>query len=173
MAAFKDTRGQGASQRGYGGAALTQELTLGFFEGHCYRAFKSFTGATQMRFVATKPFMLTFQELYVDAGAAVATITVGSTAGGSWTPLATKFPRNGVVSPQPTPSVATEEGGTITGGTVRDVLRVNSGGGASAKSESPSVRLLPAGTYYIAITVTGSTSGVYAIEFEELETTTA
>jgi hypothetical protein len=173
MAVQTDTKGKPTTQRGYNGAALTQELTLGFFQGHCYRAFKEFTTNTQMRFVATKPFLLTTQELYVDAGAAKATITVGSTAGGTWTALASKFTRNGVASPQPTPDVVVTEGGTISGGTVRDVIRVNAGGGAGASHESPSIRLLPAGTYYIAIVVTGSTSGVYAIEYEELETTTA
>lgn len=170
---FTDTKGRGTSVRGYNGAALHQELTLGFFTGRTYRAFKEFTANTQMRFVATKPFMLTSQELYVDAGSAKATITVASTPGGVWTALPTKFPKNGVVSPQPTPDVVLEEGGTITGGSTREVIRVNSGAGAGAEHTLIGVRMLPAGTYYIKLEVTGTTAGIYAIEYEELDTTTA
>lgn len=170
---FSDTKGLGASARGYNGAQLTQDLTLSFFEGRSYRAFKEFTANTQMRFVATKPFMLTSQRLSVTAGACKATITVGSTAGGVWTPLETKFSKNGVVSPVPTPSTAVEEGGTIAGGIVREVINVNSGAGSGARDELVGVRLLPPGTYYIQLTVTGTTAGIYAIEYEELETTTS
>lgn len=171
--AFTDTAGRSSSQRGYNGAQLTQELTLSFFEGKSYRAFKEFTANTQLRFVATKPFMLTSQDLAVTAGAVKATITVGSTAGGTWTALPTKFSKNGVASPAPTPGTTVEEGGTIAGGTVREVLSVNSGAGAGASRSLVGVRLLPPGTYYISLVVTGTTAGIYALEYEELETTSA
>ncbi len=170
---FSDTQGRGSTARGYNGAQLTQELTLSFFAGRSYRAFKEFTANTQLRFVATKPFMLTSQRLTVTAGACKAVITVGSTAGGAWTTLPTKFSKNGVVSPAPVPSTVVEEGGTITGGTTREIILANSGAGSGARDELVGVRLLPPGTYYIQLTVTGTTAGLYAIEYEELDVETA
>lgn len=151
------------------GAALTLDATPNLFKAKSFRAYREFTASTVLRFTASTPFLLTIQRLNVDSGAARATITVGSTPTGTFAPLPTRFSKNGVTSPQPTPDVAIDVlTGTITGGTEREVIRVNSGAGAGAVSELTGVRLLPAGTYWINIVVTGSTSGLYAIEYEEV-----
>lgn len=149
--------------------ALSLDATRGLVRGLAYRAYREFTAAVVLRLTATAPFMLTAQDLYVDAGAAKATITVGSTPTGTFAALPTKFSKNTVFLPQPVPTLTVDVlTGTIAGGSEREVLRVNSGGGAGAASGLSGVRILPAGVYWISITVTGSTSGVYNIEYEEL-----
>lgn len=168
---YKDLRLQETTQRGFNGAALRQELTLGFLQGRAFRAYRKFTANVTLRLTATKPFMLTEQRLSCSQGAAEATIYVGSTGGGTYTQLPTRFTKNGVYSPAPTPVVSIDVGGTRTGGTEREVISVNSGAGAGAVSVQNSPRLLPAGTYWIDIVVTGSTTGVYSIEYEEMTDT--
>lgn len=158
--------GQAASMDG---ALCTTLVSKAFLAGKSFRMYKAFTGATQLRFTATKPFLLKSQTMYCDAGQATAVITVGSTLGGSWTPLATKFPVNGVVSPV-TPTVSIDEGGTITGGTERERMRAASGAGVGIVNTIITPRLLPAGTYSIALTVTGTTAAIYSLEYDELET---
>ncbi|WYW03151.1 hypothetical protein Laguja5_00001 [Pseudomonas phage vB_PpuP-Laguja-5] len=166
---FNDRNGGATTNVGFDGGNSVTQLTSSFLKGKCYRAFKEFTANTQLRFVATKPFLLTSQSLYLDAGACRGVITVGSTPGGTFTALPTKFAVNGVISPAPTPDVVVSEGGTIAGGTVREVLRTASGAGVGINSSVSTPRLLPAGTYYIQLTITGTTSGIYAIEWTELD----
>jgi hypothetical protein len=170
---FTDRNGQNTTATGFDGGQATNPLSKAFLAGKAYRAYIAFTGATQARLIATKPFLLTSQTMYCDAGQATAVITVGSTLGGSWTPLATKFPVNGVVSPAPTPTITIEVGGTITGGTERERLRSAAGTGGNASGVTSTVntpRLLPAGTYSIALTVSGTTAAIYSIEYQELDT---
>jgi hypothetical protein len=106
--------------------------------------------------------------MYCDSGQATAVITAGSTLGGSWTALPTKFAVNGTISPAPTPTVTLDEGGTITGGTERERMRAASGAGVGIVNSIQTARLLPAGTYSIALSVTGSTTAIYSIEWDEL-----
>lgn len=167
---FNDRTGSRTSTVGFDGAPATTSLSRAFLQGKAYRAYKAFSADTQLRFVATKPFLLKSQTMYCDAGQAAAVITAGSTIGGTWTALATKFPVNGVISPAPTPTVAVEEGGTITGGTERERLRAASGAGVGIVNTVNTPRLLPAGTYSIALTVTGTTAAIYTLEYEELDT---
>lgn len=164
---YKDLNNQETTQRGFNGAALRQELTLGFLQGRAFRAYREFTANTTLRLTATKPFMLTEQRLVCDSGQARVAIYVGSTNGGTYIPLPTRFAKNGVFTPAHVATTAIDVGGTRTGGTEREVLRVNSGGGAGALSVQNSPRLLPAGVYWIDIVVTGSTTGIYSIEYEE------
>lgn len=166
---YDATTGRQDAAATFRGSSLTLGETPGLFQARAYRAYREFTAAVILRLVAPGPFMLTSQRLYVDTGAAKATITVGSTPTGTFAALPTKFGKNGVYSPQPTPGITLDVlTGTIAGGTEREVLRVNSGGGAGAVIDLAGVRVLPAGTYWISITVTGSSSGVYSIEYEEL-----
>jgi hypothetical protein len=158
------------SAQTFRGSALILDATPNLFKARAYRAYREFTTTTILRLVATTPFLLTVQKLYVDTGAAKATITVGSTPTGTFAALPTKFSKNGVLTPQPTATTTVDVlTGTIAGGTEREVIRVNSGAGAGAASELVGVRYLPANTYWINIVVTGSTSGVYAIEYEEVD----
>jgi hypothetical protein len=165
---YKDLRGDNTTQLGFNGAGLRQELTLGFLQGRAYRAYRKFTANTTLRLTATKPFMLTEQRLSCSAGAAEVIIYVGATNGGTYTALPTKFVKNGVYTPAHVSTTVIEVGGTRTGGTEREVISVNSGAGAGAVSVQNSPRLLPAGTYWLDIVVTGSTVGVYSIEYEEM-----
>lgn len=167
MSTFDLATGARDSEKGYKGSLLVSELTPTFLAGRAYRAYKAFTAATQLRFTATKPFILKSQVMYCDSGQATAVITAGSTIGGVWTALPTKFAVNGTVSPVPTPLVTLEEGGTITGGTERERMRAASGAGVGIVNSVVTPRLLPAGTYSIALTVTGSTTAIYSIEWEE------
>ena len=138
----------------------------GLFDGRQYRVYREFTAATVIKFVATKAFILTGQSLYVDAGQARVAVSIGGTEGGAFVSAPTLFGKNGT-NVKPSGAILTV-GGTITGGTEREVLRVNAGGGAGAVAELLGQRVLPAGTYYMSITVTGSTSGVYSFEFENV-----
>lgn len=160
----------------FGGAMLVNGQTAGFFKGRTFRMYKEFSANTVLRLVATKPFMLTAQSLQVLAGEARAVISVGSTPGGTFVALPTVFPKNGVVSPAPAQDIVITQNGTATGGTEREVLRAAAGSSGLPFSSSVgngsgvnSSRLLPAGTYYIVITVTGTTAGMYQIEWEEFD----
>lgn len=142
-------------------------MSSALHDGRKFRAYREFTGNITIRAVFTKPFLLTAQSLHLDTGQARLVITVGATEAGTFnTDIPTIFAANGLrVLPS---GLTMTTGGTVTGGAEREVLRANSGGGAGAETELQGTRQLPAGTYYMTITVTGSTSGVYAIEFENL-----
>lgn len=153
------------------GNQLISLLTRGFFEKKQFRAYKEFTANTVLKMVFTKPFYLQSQVLYCDAGAARVTISTGGTEGGVFVDMPTKFGKYLVDGPVAGASTITT-GGTVTIGTEREVLRVSCGTGgnsATATTSLTTMRALPAGTYYATITVTGTTAGVYSIEWEEIE----
>ena len=165
--------GRYEQEASFRGSLLTTSISPSFMEGRSYRAYKEFTANTVLRFVAARPFMLTLQTLWTDTGSAKATVWAGGTAGGTFVALPTVFARNGTVSPVPAPDVVITQGGTVTGGTEREVLRVTAGGGlltaaAGAGGQLGSARKLPAGTYFISIVVSGTTSGIYSLEYDEL-----
>lgn len=139
----------------------------GLFAGRQFRFYREFTAATVLKLVFTKPFILTDQRLYVDAGQAKVTVSVGGTEGGTFTGFTGVFGKNGInVKPSGATAFA---GGTITGSTEREVIRVNAGAGSGFSADTANARVLPAGTYYMSVTVTGTTSGVYSFEFETLD----
>lgn len=161
------------SERGvmWRGMQLVSLLTGGFFQKKQFRAYREFTANTVIKLTFSKPFQLHSQVLYCDTGAAKVTVSTGGTEGGTFTTMPTKFCKyllDGPVDGHTTAQV----GGTVTLGNEREVLRVNCGTGgnaATAATTLTSIRALPAGTYYVTITVTGTTTGVYAIEWEELD----
>ena len=137
------------------------------YNGRKFRAYREFTSAVVLKAVFTAPFLLTDQRLHLDTGQARLVISVGATEATPFnTAVSTVFPMNGT-RPLP-PQLTITTGGTLTGGSEREVLRANSGGGAGAEATLSGQRRLPAGTYYFTINVTGSTSGVYSIEYETL-----
>lgn len=155
--------------RSLGGALMVQDQTRGFAEKRQFRAYKQFSTNTAIKMVFAKPFYLTFQRLWTGAGAAVLTITTGSTEGGVWVDMPTKACKWLLDGPVAGSTTITT-GGTITGGNEREVLESDSGTGGNANGNGADLaarRALPAGTYYFNIVVTGTTRGQYSLEWEE------
>jgi hypothetical protein len=151
-------------------ALLVHPQTAGFREKRQFRAYREFSANTTIKFVAAKPFYLTFQSLWTGAGAARMVVSTGGTESGTFTPVATAFCKYLLDGPV-VGSTALSAGGTVTLGSEREVLRADSGtagGGTGSTSTGGGERALPAGTYYFTITVTGTTAGMYALEWEEL-----
>lgn len=166
--------------RAFRGAVQVVFLGNGFWAGKQYRAYYEFSLAQNatatIRLTASKAFLLQSQELYLDSGAVRAVIyTSPATSPGPWSPLATRFGKYllaGAGSFDSTLDVSTTLG-AITGGNEREVLRVAAGGGNNQGFGRGIFgwRALPANSYYIQLTATGSgtSSGVYSIEVEELD----
>lgn len=151
------------------GATCVTDKSAALFEKRQFRLFHEFAASTVVKFVITENFYLTSQRLWTGQGAARLAITTGGTEGGAFSPVATKFCLNTVGGDVVGASTATA-GGTLTGGTVREILRSDSataGGGSGNSDTVSSRRYLAAGTYYFVITVTGTTAGMYTIEWEE------
>lgn len=162
-------------------ARLKVELgTAAFYAQRSFRAFYEFNVATAgrrvLRFSSPVNFLLKSQQLIVDTGGIRATANVGVTPSGVYTTFPTfgmnrAIPLLGYVQQA---TVAT--GGDFTGGTVTEALRVRSAN-ATAQTVTvggdagPTGRLLPPGDYYILLEplngVTGASTGVYSIEWEE------
>lgn len=161
--------GAATSARGVEGSSSITERTSALYEKRSFRAYREFTSNTSIKFVATKNFHLTSQRLWTGQGAAKLAVSVAGTEGGTFTALPTKFGTNTVGGGAAGATTLTV-GGTHTDGTERDVLRADSGtaGGGSGNADLLSgQRYLAAGTYYFDITVTGTTSGLYSLEWEE------
>ena len=161
--------GRGEQGMSWFGMPLFSGISRGLLDKRQFRAYREFTAATTIKFVAAKPFLLTAQTLYCDAGNAKATITTGGTEAGTFTAMATKFCKWLIGGPT-VGSTTLSVGGTTSGGTEREVLRAASGAGVGILNSIGGTRALDAGTYYITIAVTGTTSGVYSLEWEELNT---
>lgn len=155
---------------GLGGAIFVQDQTRGFPEKRQFRAYRRFTTSQALKMVFTKPFYLTYQKLWTGQGAAVMTITTGST---ELTPFPNALPTKSckwLIDGPVLGFTSILTGGTITGGNEREVLESDSGTGGNANGngdELASRRALPAGTYYFDIVVTGTTRGQYVLEWEE------
>lgn len=117
------------------GAMHVVPCTGGFWEGRQWRAYFDFAVTSSanyyFRIVATKPFLLQYQNLFSDAGAVRASIHVNRTVSGGavWTthPIFGKHTINGPGSFATTIDKLTT--GTLSAGTEREVLRT--GGNAS------------------------------------------
>lgn len=160
------------SLRTYKGAIMTTDQSMGFWEGKQFRMYQLFSANTQIRFTCARDFLLTAQTLYVDNGEATLTVKTGATPTGVWTAVPSVIAKNRI-GMNPVPLNVVEVGGAWTGGTEREVIRADSGGGQGVGFENrlpPGGRGLPAGTYYFDITVVGTTAGIYSFEWEELDT---
>lgn len=161
--------GAAESAGGFEGSTSVTNRTSALFAKRKFRAYLEFTSTTSVRIVATKPFYLASQKLWTGLGAVRAVVSTGGTPGGTFVALPTVFNLNTVgtiVAPTSTVSV----GGTHTGGNEREVLRSDSssaGGGSGSSDYVNTERYLAAGTYYIDLTVTGTTTAMYSIEWEE------
>lgn len=152
-----------------------------FFEGREFRTFYEYSiaaGATVVfKFVSPVNFILNRQELNIDDGKVrLSVVATGGTEGGTFSTALPVIGRNRM-SERPTPNYASQvtvsTGGTHTGGTEVEVIRlVTSNATAQQISVGSSVsdeRGLPAGTYYVRINNFGSgaATGTYNISWEE------
>ncbi len=151
----------------------------GFFAGREFRSFYEFSIATGqsvvLRFVSPVDFILFQQVLTVDAGGIKMTGELGGTPAGSFNvamPIIGKNRMSKIPQPPYVAQAAMATGGTLTGATVVDIMRVVT---ASATAQQISVgntadeRGLPAGAYYIRLAnlSNGTSTGVYSLYFEE------
>ena len=152
----------------------------GFFEGREFRTFYEFSipsGQSVVgRFSSPIDFILFQQILQVDAGAIKLTAITGGTPGGTYNnPLPVIGKNRMSKRPQPyyVPVSTVTTGGTITGGTIVEVVRVVSSGSTAQRAtvggQFADERGLPAGDYYIKLENISNTTaeGVYQIYWEE------
>lgn len=149
----------------------------GFFEGREFRSFfeLNMAGGTSrtFKFVAPCEFVLFGQDLLINAGAVRYEAFVGSTEGDTFNVLVPVIGKNRMLerrAPYYSPQVVISTGGTISGGTNTDLALLdttNQSGGIGVSLASGEERGLPAGTYYIRLTATGTVTGVFRLWWEE------
>lgn len=151
-----------------------------FWEGREFRHVQEFSiaqGATLvLRFICDIDFIVFLQRISIDAGAIrFSSVNSGGTAGGSWTSQVV-MPKNQMSLPNRaayTGHLTIDAGGTYTGGTERDVMRLRTdtqgNSQASIGVTADDARGVGAGTYYVRLQNIGSgtSTGVYYIDWEE------
>lgn len=160
--------------RGRLGVQHVDNVAPGLWEGNTFRVYAEFNANDVFRFTADTPFALDAQSLLVLEGEARLEVVTAGTPGGSWTAVPTHFNKK-LAGATLAPTFLVDRGGTHTGGNQREVLLVKAGTGGQAvavQTLSQGKRILPAGTYYMRVTVTGATRGMYAIEYDKLPLTT-
>jgi hypothetical protein len=152
----------------------------GFFIGTQFRTFKELSIASgtsyYVRVVSTTNLILMDTQLAIDAGSVRMTLYASPTPSGTWSESWTVVPANQMTT-RPTPiytsGVTITAGGTFTGGTVGDIVRVVS---ANATAQQSSVgnsennkRGYPPGTYYYKLENigNGTATGTYHSLWEE------
>ena len=149
----------------------------GFFAGREFRTFKEWSAATTDTYVikAVVPVNTILFEfgIEVEAGSVRIETVVGGTEGGSFSETLPVFVTNTMTerpTPLYTPQNVLTAGGTLTGGTVLDVLRGkaadNSNFAGSVGASSGAERGVAPATYYWRITLTG-VIGVLKARYEE------
>lgn len=154
----------------------------GFFRGYEYRSFKELNIAAgavyNIKAVVPANIILMGLELILDDGWARLATVIGGTEGGSYAEALPIFNRNNMsVGPDReaviAPTVTLLAGGTHTGGTELDVLRVRTanatGGASSVGASSGDERGIAAGTYYFKFSNLGSgtITGTFKARWEE------
>lgn len=152
----------------------------GFFEGREFRSFVEFSLASAasvtMRFTCPVGFILFGQSILLDEGRIRFEARTGATPVGSFSvahPIVGKNRLPERRAPYYEAQATLDTGGSTTGGTLVEVVRVNAGtAGGQANTAGGLVsdeRGLPAGTYYLTLTNigTGSCTGVYSLWWEE------
>jgi hypothetical protein len=148
----------------------------GFFAGREFRTFREWAAAetsTQVVKIVVPVDVILFEfQIQLEDGDVRVETVVGGTEGGSFSEtLPVRSTNTMSEKPQPpySPLVVMTMGGTIAGGTVIDISRVKSSGGAFAStvgSEGGAERGVAAGTYYWRFTFTGFI-GVIKARWEE------
>lgn len=157
----------------------------GFFAGREFRTFKEFSepdteianAATYViKAVVPVDVILFGLECIIDNGHIKIETVLGGTEGGTFSETLPILPRN-LMSERPTPLytplVVLTGGGTHTGGTVIDVIRLkvenSSGAASSVGAEQGDERGIAAGTYYFRLSNigTGVVEGTFKARWEE------
>lgn len=152
----------------------------GFFEGREFRSFYEFSVSSGssfvIKFTSAVDFILFEQSLSVDSGGIRFSAITGATETSSFNTSVPVIGKNRMSS-RPTPYYTSQAsistGGTISGGTVVEVVRVITANSTAQESSVGGVisteRGLPAGTYYLKFenTENSTTTGVYALFWEE------
>ncbi len=145
----------------------------GFDDGREFRIFHEFTGNTVFKTVVPVNTILWALNISLLEGECRLETVVGGTEGGTFTPI-TIFGRNNMTErpfPFYTNRVTASQGGTHTGGTVLDVLlnktSDNSNFAASVGASTGDERGVAPNTYYLRLTVTGTTRGILKLRWEE------
>lgn len=150
-----------------------------FFLGNEQRFFHEFNipsgSSVWFRFTSPIDFILFEQTLTVDSGGIRFTAYTGGTESDTWTPVTTVIPKNFMSSaPHYTRQVSIDTGGTLTGGNLREVVRLVSPGStahhATVSGGNQTERGLSAGIYYLQlenIANSGASTGVYTITWAE------
>lgn len=151
---------------------------IGFWEGRQFRISHEFSVPTGqsliIRFTALNNFLLLRQEIIVDSGGIRFNALRDGVSGGSWSPIPIISKNVMSITPQYSAKTVIDQGGTVSGGTVVEVLRaVASGATAQAASVGATQgdqRGLPAGTYHLRLECLGNSTstGVYTLIFEEM-----
>ena len=157
--------------------SVVQVADIGFWQGRQYRSFLEFHIPTDqsvvVRFTAATDFVLKVQNLAVDSGGIRLTAYRGATSGGSWTLMPVIAKNIMGVTPVVAAKSIIETGGTVSGGTPVEIVRVvTSNSTAQAASVGQSTgdeRGLAAGVYHIKLEnlSNGAATGVYTLIFEE------
>lgn len=160
------------------GELISADNRRGYYEGKEFRTFFDIAGATAsikvLKFVSPINFSLHLQQFVLNLGELTFEAAVGGTEGGSFNtalPLIGTNRTNERPDTTYTPQVTITTGGTHTGGTVVELVKVKSGGNANLVSSVGGSlnddRMLPPGTYYLRFTAVDETKGVYALRWEE------
>ncbi len=155
----------------------------GFFEGREFRTFYEFSipggASVTLKFSCPVDFILFAQRLAVDAGAIRLSAITGATESAPFNTAMPVIGKNRMASRRQYSSgyyaaqATIANGGTITGGTVVEVVRVVAAGATAQQStvggQTSDERGLPAGTYYLKLEniSNGTTTGVYSLFWEE------
>lgn len=149
-----------------------------FFLGKQFRSYSDFTlaalGVKYFRFTSLVDFVLFDQNISVSDGAVRLSVWTGATPSGSWTPVPVigKNRMSSIPQPPYVSQVVFETGGTFTGGTEVEAIRVVSATATAQRStvgsSSGDERGLPATTFYIKVEATAGTPVcVYSLYWEE------
>jgi hypothetical protein len=150
----------------------------GFFAGREFRTFHALTvaaaGVQVIKAVVPINIILFGLEVVLTSGDVTVETVVGGTEGGSFATPLPILPRNTMTerpAPVYTPQVALSTGGTLTGGTVIDILlnktADNANFAASVGAGSSDERGIGAGTYYFRMTAGAALTGLLKARWEE------
>lgn len=162
-----------------GGTGVNRRLRVdvgqtGFFAGHEFRLFYEFTASHVIKIVVPLNVILFGLDISLIEGQTRTETVIGGVEGGSFATPITSRPRNTMTTiPQPpyVSQLVFSTGGTLTGGTTIDVLVAkaasNSNFASSVGESAGDERGVAAGTYYFRTTVTGTTTAILKLRWEE------